>query len=136
MNNEISKKDRILTSCDDHISGLLGEALLRFFLKENLIKQKDGVYDITKKGWEELELIGIDIEKLKSNKRKMLNVCIESNHGIFYEHIGSSLGSLLMERMIELKWILKIDEKKYELTDRGITGLLSMGVKIKTLKEN
>ena len=132
MNNINLKKKINVTSCNNHLSGLLGEALLRFFLKENLLRIFDNEYIITEKGWDELEIIGIDVDKLRSTKRKIVNICFESNHGILYEHLGSDLGNLLMERMIELDWIKKKKEKIYLLTKKGLTGLESMGVKLKT----
>jgi len=133
MDNANLEKKINVTSCYDHLGGLLGEALLKFFLKENLIKIFDNEYVITDKGWDELEIIGIDVDKLRSTKRKIVNICFESNHGILYEHLGSYLGDLLKERMIELDWIKKKNEKIYLLTEKGLTGLESMGVKIKTL---
>ena len=132
--NKINLEKKInVTFCYDHLGGLLGEALLRFFLKENLIKIFDNEYIITDKGWDELEIIGIDVDKLRSTKRKIVNICFESNHGILYEHLGSYLGDLLKERMIELDWIKKKNGKKFLLTEKGLTGLESMGVKIKTV---
>ena len=131
MNNTNFEKIMSVTSCNDHLGGLLGESLLRFFLKENLIKMTGNDYEITQKGWDELEIIGIDVDKLRTVKRKIVNVCFESNHGILYEHIGSYLGNLLMERMIELGWIKKKNEKIFLLTEKGLTGLESMGIKIK-----
>jgi len=120
-----------LTTCNGHLGGILGEALLRFFLKEELIKMNGKEYFITQKGWDELEIIGIDIDKLRSAKKKIVNICFESNHGILYEHVGAYLGNLLMERMIELNWIQKKNEKLYQLTKKGFEGLESMGIKIK-----
>jgi hypothetical protein len=133
MNKKLCEKGKIIKPCNDHIGGLLGEALLRFFLKEKLIERDNSDYFITEKGWDELEIIGIDVEKLRLDKRKIVKICIESNHGILYEHIGSYLGSLILQRMFELEWIIKQDEKRFELTNRGISGLESLGVKIKSL---
>ena len=132
--NKVNLEKKInVTSCFDHVGGLLGEALLRFFLKENLIKILDNEYVITDKGWDELEIIGVDINKLRSMKRKAASVCFESNHGILYEHLGSTLGSLLLDRMIELEWLKKENGKRFKLTEKGLTGLESMGVKIKSI---
>ena len=133
MNNVNLEKKINVTSCYDHVGGLLGEALLRFFLKENLIKIFDNDYIITDKGWDELEIIGVDVDKLRSIKRKIVNICFESKHGILYEHLGSYLGNLLTERMIELEWIKKKNGKIFLLTEKGLTGLKSMGVKIKAI---
>jgi len=131
MNNIDPIKNITVTSCYDHLGGLLGEAILKFFLKENLIKMNGNDFIVTEKGWDELEIIGINVDKLRSTKRKKVNICFESKHGILYEHLGSHLGSLLMERLIDLEWIKKIDEKKLQLTEKGRSGLESMGIKIK-----
>lgn len=133
MNRRLYERGKVVSSCYDHVGGLLGEALLRFFLKEELIKRLDDDYVITDKGWDELELIGIDVNKLRSIKRKIVNICFESNHGILYEHIGSYLGALLMERMFELGWLKEKNEKRFELTEKGLIGLESLGVRIKTM---
>jgi hypothetical protein len=132
MDNVNFKKNMIVTSCYDHLGGLIGEALLRFFLKERLIRIFDNEYIITDKGWDELEIIGVNVDKLRSTKKKFVNICFESKKGILYEHLGSDLGNLLMERIIELKWIKKKGGNSYLLTEKGLTGLESMGVKIKT----
>jgi len=133
MNSRISERGKIITTCHNHLSGLLGEYLLRFFLKEELIKRLEDDFIITDKGWEDLEIIGIDVDKLRSIKGKIVKVCIESNEGILYEHIGSYLGALLMERMFELGWLKNKDEKRYELTEKGLIGLETLGVRIKQL---
>ncbi|KYK21166.1 hypothetical protein AYK21_05390 [Thermoplasmatales archaeon SG8-52-2] len=131
MNNLNQNKIMNLTTCNGHLGGILGEALLSFFLKEELIKINEKEYFITQKGWDELEIIGIDVEKLRSEKKKTVNICFESNHGILYEHVGEFLGNLLMNRMIELNWIRKKNDKLYELTEKGLSGLESMGIKLK-----
>ncbi|KYK31549.1 MAG: hypothetical protein AYK22_02325 [Thermoplasmatales archaeon SG8-52-3] len=132
MNYENNEKTMNITSCNDHLGGLLGESLLRFFLKENLIQLIGNDYFITQKGWDELEIIGIDVDKLRSEKRNKISICFESNHGILYEHLGSYLGSLLMQRIIELGWIKKKNEKIFMLTEKGFSGLESMGIRIKS----
>jgi len=132
MSNINFEKKVIIKSCHDHLGGIFGESILRFFLKEGLIKMKENEYVITNKGWDELEIIGIDVDKLRLIEKKIVNICFESNHGILYEHLGSYLGNLFMERMIELDWIKKRNENTFELTEKGFSGLESMGIKIKT----
>jgi len=133
MNTITLEKRKIVTACHNHIGGLLGEALLRYFLTENFIKKSDDDYIITEKGLDELEMIGVDVAKLHSTKRKIVDICIESKYGILYEHIGAHLGDLLMEMMIGFGWLTSKGEKEFELTGRGLTGLESMGVKVKSL---
>ncbi|MCJ7572362.1 MAG: hypothetical protein MUO82_10900, partial [Candidatus Thermoplasmatota archaeon] len=73
MNNQIYKRN-IVESCYDHLSGILGEALFKFLLKEKCIENSSGEYNITDKGWEELEIMGLDVDKLHNTKRKIVNV--------------------------------------------------------------
>ena len=122
-----------INTCNGHISGLLGEAILNFFLKEKLIEQYEKSYKITEKGWENLELIGIDINYLLSNmNKKVVDICTDNKNGILFEHIGSKLGFLIKEELLHLYWIKSSNENLY-LTDKGIEGLKSIGVKIKKI---
>jgi DNA-binding PadR family transcriptional regulator len=131
LNNKLFENGKIVVSCKNHIGGLLGETLLKYFLREDLIKKSKNDYEITEKGWEELEIIGIDIDKIRLNDKKNVNICSDSNYGIIYEHIGSYLGALIMERLFELGWFKKKDESVLEITDKGILGLESLGIRIK-----
>ena len=126
-------KSTIVDSCYNHLGGVLGEALFKFLLKEKWIENIDNEFKLTDKGWEELEIIGLDINTLRNSKKRMVNVCIQSNYGIFHEHIGAHLGSLLLKLMLDLKWLVILDKKRYELTDIGISGLESLGVEIKKI---
>ena len=129
----MNKDRKLVTICYDHIGGVLGEIIFKFLLKEKWIEQSENDYAITEKGWDELELIGIDISKLKDSKRKTINVCTERNFGIFHEHIGSHLGVLLLEYMIESNWLQKKNDKVFELNDNGLKALESLGVDIKKM---
>jgi len=132
MNKTINQKDIKINICKNHLGGLLGEAILQFFLREKLIirDHKDN-YNITEKGWEDLEIVGLDINQLKYSDNKIIKICMESVNGILFEHIGSKLGLLIYEKFIELEWLKKIDDNRLMLTNRGILGLKSLGVKIK-----
>ncbi len=50
MNNQIYKKN-VVESCYGHLSGILGEALFKFLLKQKWIENSDGEYNITDKGY-------------------------------------------------------------------------------------
>lgn len=127
---------RIVNYCYDHLGGILGEAIFEFLIKEKWIqKNNDNEYDITDKGWEELEILGVAVEKLNSKKRKIVNSCRERHHGIYHEHTGSHLGSLIADLLVENKWILKNGEDNPILTKKGLRGLHSLGVSTKNINE-
>ena len=80
-----------------------------------------------------LEIMGIDIDLLKNNKRKIINVCFESNYGIFHEHVGGHLGFLINELMFKKNWLEKKNHKKLKLTELGISALDSLSVDIRKI---
>ena len=131
MDSKNNKLNKIFNICYGHIGGMLGEVLLYHFLKNKIIEKQDDDYYLTEQGFEELELIGIDIDDIISSSKTKVKICFESKDGILYEHIGSLLGELIMERLVELEWIRKIDDSSVELTTRGIEGLQSIGIKLK-----
>jgi predicted transcriptional regulator len=120
--------------CNDHISGLLGESILKFFLKEKLIARDDKFYTITEKGWDFLEIIGIDVNNLLQNK-KIIEICTDNKDGILFEHIGSRLGVLIKEKWLELTWLIYYHDKLI-LTEKGENGLKSLGINIKRVNVN
>jgi len=69
INKQIYKRT-FIDSCYNHIGGVLGEILFKFILKEKWIENSNGEYYITDKGWEELEIIGLDVDTLRNAKRK------------------------------------------------------------------
>ena len=75
--------------------------------------------------------MGLDVDTLLNTKRKIVNVYFQSNYGIFHEHMGANLVSLMLRLMVDLNLLTKIDEKRYELTNTGVSGLESLGVEIK-----
>jgi len=128
---------KIVEPCYDHISGLLGETLFTFLVKNNWIQKRKNQrdYTITKHGWNELELIGINIQKLQATKRKQIAPCIERHHGIFHEHPGAYLGALLTDWLFERGWIIEKAERQLGITKKGLNGLHSFGVDISKIKE-
>lgn len=120
--------------CNNHISGLLGEAILKYFLKERWIEQNEKSHIITLKGWENLENIGIDVNDLSSNKIN-IDICTENKDGILFEHIGSRLGVLIKEKLLDLSWI-EHNYNKIILTEKGENGLVSLGITIKRVIAN
>ena len=135
MNKNLFEERKIISSCDDHFGGILGEALFNFLIKEKWIQKDEKEISITENGWNELEILGLDVEKLRSTKRKMVTACIERHYGIFHEHTGAYLGSLLAEWLVDSGWIVKKVEDHFSLTKKGLHGLESLGVDIKCFTE-
>ena len=121
---------KTVARCYDHLGGKLGEALLRFLLDQQWVeKSKRGRdYQIAEKGWKELERFGIDPERLRSTKRKIVTSCTERKGLIHYEHTGAYLGALLAERLFELGWLVERNQKEHVVTKAGARKLKSLGI--------
>lgn len=130
MNNNISDEESVVDLCYDHVGGWLGEAFLKFFLKEKWISKLDEEYILTDKGIDELELMGVDVKPLSTKNGKKVDICFEKKYGIIYEHVGHHLGALLMDLMLERNWLEKKPDNTFRLTSSGESGLRSLGVTI------
>ena len=135
MNTNLCAERKIITSCYDHFGGVLGEVLFNFLIKEKWIQKDEKEISITEKGWNELEILGIDVEKLQPPKTKVVTSCIERQYGIHHEHTGSYLGSLLADWLVDSGWIVKKGNDHLNLTKKGLHGLEALGVDIKSFNE-
>ena len=135
MSMNLYAERKIITSCYDHLGGILGEVLFNFLIREKWIQKDEKEISITEKGWDELEILGIDVEKLHSTKRKMVTSCIERQYGIYHEHTGAYLGSLLTDWLIDSRWVVKKENGNLGLTKKGLHGLKSLGVDIKNFTD-
>lgn len=130
MNSAKIVERKIVTTCYDHLGGILGELIFNFFLKEKLIEKSkvDNEYIISGKGWNELEIFGIDVKKLRSSKRKIVTICYDTYYGIYDQHIGAHLGAVLKDWFFELGWVVINEKKIVRLTKKGLHGLKALGV--------
>lgn len=121
---------KTVARCYDHLGGKLGEALFRFLLDQQWVEKswRGRDYQITEKGWKELERFGIDPERLRSTERKIVTSCTERKGLIHYEHTGAYLGALLSERFFKLGWLVETKQKEYEVTKVGTEKLKSLGI--------
>ena len=132
MNQNLLEERKIISLCYDHFGGILSEALFNFLIKEKWIQKDEKEISITEKGWNELEILGIDVEKLQPTKTKVVTSCIERQYGIHHEHTGAYLGSLLADWLVDSGWIVKKGDDNLNLTKKGLHGLEALGVDIKS----
>jgi RNA polymerase sigma factor (sigma-70 family) len=115
MNKQMHKRT-ILDSCYDHIGGILGEALFKFLLKEKWIENIDGEYNITDKGWEELEeqlkKLYLAIKTLNQLDRAIVLLYLEKRS---YEQIGEITG--ISSKNVSVR-IVRIKEKLRQIINK------------------
>jgi hypothetical protein len=122
---------KLVVPCYDHISGQLGESLFELLQTRQWIRRVPGSreFEITPEGWKDLTDFGIDMNRLKTSRRKPVAACVERQGGRLYPHTGAHLGTLLTDRLFKLGWLKGKGTRNYELTEAGMTGLKLLGLK-------
>lgn len=127
-------------TCYNHLAGRLGVALMSAMLDQGLLVGGDGyhrpehadaarlstpgsdlAYRLTPRGRETLAAFGLDLATV-SRKKPMIRCCVdwsEQRH-----HLAGALGAALTQRMFDLDWIRRINQRRaVVLTNTGRLGL-------------
>ncbi len=92
-------------TCYDHLAGKLGVAIVTAIQRENIIRTSGESYEVTASGSDWLNEMGIDWQDLQSGRRLFATRCLDFTER--RHHLSGALGAALLERMIELNWIVK-----------------------------
>jgi DNA-binding transcriptional ArsR family regulator len=92
-------------TCYDHLAGKLGVAIVTAIQRENIIRTSGESYEVTASGSDWLNEMGIDWQNLQSGRRLFATRCLDFTER--RHHLSGALGAALLERMIELNWIVK-----------------------------
>jgi DNA-binding transcriptional ArsR family regulator len=92
-------------TCYDHLAGKLGVAIVTAIQRENIIRTSGESYEVTASGSDWLNEMGINWQDLQSGRRLFATRCLDFTER--RHHLSGALGAALLERMIELNWIVK-----------------------------
>lgn len=110
---------RAARTCYDHIAGRLGVLLHNHFRASGLISAHgDAAYAVTPKGTSQFAALGIDLEEIRSMRRKFAYPCLDWSER--QPHIGGAFGAALLNAMLKLKWVSQdLDSRCLRVTGRG-----------------
>jgi DNA-binding transcriptional ArsR family regulator len=92
-------------TCYDHLAGKLGVEIVTAIQRMNVIRASGKNYEVTASGSLWLKEMGIDWQELQSGRRLLATQCLDFTER--RHHLSGALGAALLERMIELGWIVK-----------------------------
>jgi DNA-binding transcriptional ArsR family regulator len=92
-------------TCYDHLAGKLGVAIVTAIQREKIIRASGESYEVTASGSDWLNEMGIDWQDLQSGRRLFATRCLDFTER--RHHLSGALGAALLERMLELNWIVK-----------------------------
>ena len=119
---------RAARTCYDHMAGTLG-VLLHDRLKalgwlSDSATERGDEYNLTQKGITALAALGLDVERVRSLRRRFAYACLDWSER--QPHIGGSLGGALLTLTLKKKWVTQdLDSRSLSVTRAGRRELLS-----------
>lgn len=110
-------------TCYDHLAGKIGVALADSLLAQNIIIEKNGIFEISSEGKKWFSDFGINIEEAQKQKRIFLKPCLDWSER--RNHIAGSIGALLLNKMITEDWLRRNkNSRAVTITGKGEKELL------------
>ncbi|MCO6497855.1 MAG: hypothetical protein J5I50_09355 [Chitinophagaceae bacterium] len=107
----MNKDIRYFRSCYDHPAGYVGVAITEAIEKKGFIKKSKNGFDVTPKGWQFFNGLGIKEENLKSkSKRPMTRQCIDNTEK--RPHLAGSLGAALLDVLFKKGWVERPNDSR------------------------
>lgn len=92
-------------TCYDHLAGRLGVEITAALQRQNILRLAGKGYEITESGLDWLSELGIDCRPMEVERRPCALHCLDFTER--RSHLSGALGSALLTRLIELRWIAK-----------------------------
>jgi DNA-binding transcriptional ArsR family regulator len=115
------KAMRSARTCYDHLAGNLGVQLTDSLIKAGIICEEKNTFIVTDKGEAFFKTFHIDLGIVKKKRRSFAHKCLDWSERRY--HLAGSLGTALLERLFDLKWIQRIpDTRAIKITSEGKNG--------------
>src|SRR5260370_2877078 len=113
---------RAARTCYDHLAGSLGvllhDRLVAMQWLSKRVRVKDNSYDLTAKGIEALEALGVDIAAARALRRRFAFACLDWSER--RSHLGGALGAALLNLLLKRKWVTQdLDSRALTITTLG-----------------
>ncbi|AMB79268.1 MULTISPECIES: ArsR/SmtB family transcription factor [Pseudomonas] len=109
-------------TCYDHCAGEIAVKVHDAMLAEGWIQIQGQDYDLTEKGAQLLARLGIEVDYLVQQRRRLAYPCMDWSERT--PHMGGALGAALLELMLKRDWVSRhLDSRALTLTARGATAL-------------
>jgi DNA-binding transcriptional ArsR family regulator len=112
---------RFARTCYDHLAGALGVLITDTLLDQGLILGTAG-FELTARGDEWLDALGIDVVALRQSRRALARPCLDWSER--RDHLAGAAGAAIATTMLERRWLARLDgTRAVRLTLRGREGL-------------
>ena len=108
-------------TCYDHLAGTLAVTLHDRFLQLHWLSSSatdNDEYTVTLEGANALASLGVDIEKIRSQRRRFAYACLDWSER--RPHIAGALGAVLLKIALQRKWVIQdLDSRALRVTAAG-----------------
>ena len=113
---------RAARTCYDHIAGTLGVALHDRIKALGWLsthpRGADDAYDLSEKGAQEFEALGIDVGTTRALRRRFAFACLDWSER--RSHLGGAIGAALLNVALKRKWLTQhLDSRALAITPHG-----------------
>ena len=112
---------RAARTCYDHIAGTLGVSLHDRFQALGWLSRgsnADNAYDLTSAGMKGFEGLGINIEAIRTLRRRFAYACVDWSER--RPHVGGAVGAALLNVALKRKWVIQdLDSRALTVTRVG-----------------
>ncbi|HEY8482466.1 MAG TPA: helix-turn-helix domain-containing protein [Spirillospora sp.] len=111
-------------TCYDHLAGRAGVVLFDALVSGGFVEPVgEGAYEVTAKGEERFETLGLDLAALRGTRRRFARECLDWTER--RPHLSGALGAALTRRVIELGWFRRGSARRgLDVTEAGRAGLV------------
>ena len=112
---------RFARSCYDHLAGHLGVELYRSLVRLGYLKSTEDGCVLRKKGEAEFADLGIDLEALRTRRRRLAGQCLDWSER--RPHLSGALGAELFAGLCDRGWLRRErGTRAVSVTSRGRRG--------------
>ena len=110
-------------TCYDHLAGELGVALTDSLVRQRLIETGDGSYALTTAGERRLNALGIDVPRLREQRRAFARPCLDWTER--RPHLAGAVGAAIAQHALAARWVSYVPgTRALRVTDDGRRGFL------------
>lgn len=90
-------------SCYDHLAGRVATELVAGWERRGALVVRDGAFEVTAAGAEELAGLGVELDPLRTQRRAFARQCLDWSER--RHHLAGAVGAAVLEQLLSLGWL-------------------------------
>jgi DNA-binding transcriptional ArsR family regulator len=116
---------RYCRTCYDHLAGKVAVEITNRLVHQKIVQLENDHYDVTRKGQQWFNTLGIDTESLQHERRQFARRCLDWSER--KPHLAGSLGAALLNTWLDSGWITRQKNTRVTtLTGKGQQGFYKL----------